>query len=75
MKRPAVLLALLCCVVFATPASTNECYSYPGTRVTYFESCSCYACAYTGSGCTACTDGNGSCYTDGATCGPLNPTP
>jgi len=73
MKKSVLLMVLLCCMV-AVPAGSNDCFSYPGTRVAYFSGCSCYACAYTGSGCTACTNGAGSCYTDGSTCepGPLN---
>jgi hypothetical protein len=63
-------------VLFAVgSASSNDCYTYPDKRVTYFWDCECYACAYTGSGCTVCTDGGSTCYTDGATCGPLNPEP
>ena len=74
MKR-AILLSVLLCVVVAAPATSDECVSHPGTRVQYFSECACYACAYTGGGCTVCTDGGSTCYTDGATCGPLHITP
>jgi hypothetical protein len=74
MKQARVLAAFLLLLI-ASPAITDECYSYPGTRVQYFSQCACYACAYTGSGCTACTNGSDTCYTDAATCGPLNPMP
>lgn len=40
--------------------------------VTYFDDCSCQACAYTGGGCTYCYTNNGICYTDGFDCAPVN---
>lgn len=74
MKR-VILLSVLLCVVVAAPATSDECQSNPGTRVQYFSECACYACAYTGTGCTVCTNGDDTCYTNAGRCGPLNITP
>ena len=73
MKKALLFIAVS--LFLATSFSSAECYSYPNTRVQYFDDCSCYACAYTGPGCTACTDGSDTCYTDGASCGPFQQQP
>lgn len=73
MKRVAVICAVLS-VFISAPASTDECYSYPDTVVTYYADCRCYACADYGDGCTACTNGSDTCYTNGVGC-TLEPTP
>lgn len=73
MKKFAMLLVVGFLVTL--PVASDDCYRYDNTHVEYFQDCHCYACAGTGSGCTACTNGSDTCYTDAATCGPLNPTP
>ena len=68
------LFFLVCSgLLVSLPMTSDDCYQYPNTHVEYFQDCRCSACAGTGPGCTACTNGSDTCYTDGATCGPLNP--
>lgn len=78
MRRTALFTVFLV-VLLAAPALTRDiwgCETYSGRRVQYFSHCRCYSCAYTGDGCTVCTDGSSwTCYTNSATCGPLNPEP
>lgn len=73
MRRLALPLVILSSLV-ALPAMSTDCFSDPSSSVTFFVDCQCYACAFTGGGCTACTDGSDTCYTNGASCepGPLN---
>lgn len=74
---PALAILLLTLgVPKAHAINSGDCDHSPGTAVTYFEDCDCYACAYTGPGCTYCwstTDAGdlstyASCYTSSNFC-------
>lgn len=63
------LLALF--TVNLAHAAADGCSRSDGSAVTYFDDCCCYACAYTGCGCTYCwatptpdSSSYGTCYTD-----------
>jgi len=74
VKKTAALVFFLVLIVTAS-VSSGDCYNYENTHVQYFESCACYACAGTGPGCTACTNGSDTCYTNASSCGPFSQEP
>jgi hypothetical protein len=73
MKKVVILVGIL--FVLASSIGYGDCFTTSNSAVTYFTDCGCYACAYTGPGCTACSNGTDTCYTDGASCQPFDQSP
>ena len=73
MKKTIFLVVIT--LFLAGSISTADCFRTDDSAVTYFQDCACEACAYTGPGCTVCSNGSNTCYTDGASCEPFQLTP
>jgi hypothetical protein len=70
MKK--TILVAVAALMLAVSTGSADCFRTDPSRVQYFDECGCYACAYTGGGCTACTNGTDTCYTSGVSCEVFN---